>query len=133
MKKSLTILLTLVLLFCSLPTVSFGATIADSGYCGGEGDGKNLTWTLDSDGTLTIKGTGKMGDYSFSGNYPEYYTTAPWGGSVSNANRIKKVIIDRGVTSIGSWAFRDCKSMISVSIGTGMMSIGSNAFFTARA
>ena len=32
------------------------ATIVDSGYCGGEGDGTNLSWTLNSEGTLTING-----------------------------------------------------------------------------
>ena len=40
-----------------------------SGYCGGEGDGRNLTWTLDSDGVLTIRGTGKMRNYG-SGSVP---------------------------------------------------------------
>lgn len=38
--------------------------IVDSGYCGGEGNGTNLTWTLDSEGTLTISGNGKMRDYN---------------------------------------------------------------------
>ena len=37
--------------------------IVASGYCGGECDGTNLTWTLDSDGLLTISGKGKMPDY----------------------------------------------------------------------
>ena len=34
------------------------ATIVDSGTCG-----SNLTWTLDSEGTLTISGEGEMDGY----------------------------------------------------------------------
>jgi len=35
-----------------------------SGICGAEGDGLNLTWTLDTEtGVLTISGTGVMTDY----------------------------------------------------------------------
>ena len=40
------------------------AEIIDRGYCGGEGDGTNLTWTFDSDGVLVIEGQGKMKDWS---------------------------------------------------------------------
>ena len=66
-----------------------------SGYCGGEGDGTNLTWTLDSDGVLTIRGTGKMRDFSNSKDVPWYsYRT-----SISN------VIIGNAVTSIGLGSF----------------------------
>lgn len=38
-----------------------GAEIIASGNCG-----ENLTWTLDSDGVLTINGTGPMDDYSWT-------------------------------------------------------------------
>ena len=50
---------------------------AASGTCG-----DNLTWELDSEGTLTISGTGKMADRGYSGG-------APWG---KNA-QIKNVIM----------------------------------------
>ena len=55
----------LMLALCMLTALTaeiFAADIVDSGYCGGEGDGTNLTWTLDSKGTLTISGNGKMAD-----------------------------------------------------------------------
>lgn len=42
--------------------------IVDSGTCGAEGDGSNLKWTLDSEGTLTISGQGKMADYGIDGS-----------------------------------------------------------------
>ncbi len=39
------------------------ATIVADGYCGADGDGTNLTWTLYDDGLLEISGTGRMEDY----------------------------------------------------------------------
>ena len=41
---------------------TYSSIVAD-GYCGGEGDGTNLTWTLYNDGELEIRGTGRMEDY----------------------------------------------------------------------
>ena len=35
-----------------------------TGFCGAEGDGKNLQWTINSSYILTISGTGKMADYT---------------------------------------------------------------------
>ena len=99
------------------------ATIVDSGTCG-----DNLTWTLDSDGLLTISGTGAMKGYSSSG-FNSYYTTAPWGGAVANAQRIKTVVMEPGVTSIGEYAFEGCRSLTSVTIPDGVTSIGAWAFF----
>ncbi len=57
--KVLSILLTVVLIICSVPafSVSSAAATVKSGTCG-----TNLTWTLDSNGTLTISGTGNMKD-----------------------------------------------------------------------
>lgn len=41
------------------------AAEATSGTCG-----KNLTWTLDADGTLTISGTGAMYNYNQNNRVP---------------------------------------------------------------
>lgn len=60
----LLILASLFVLFIGVIPSVYAADIVASGYCGGEGDGTNLTWTLDSEGVLTISGTGKMKDYS---------------------------------------------------------------------
>lgn len=65
MKKVLQICL-FAFAFAILTTVSaHAAEIVDSGFCGAEGDGSNLTWTLDSEGTLRIEGTGAMGYHRF--------------------------------------------------------------------
>ncbi len=76
--------------------------IIASGYCGGEGNGQNLEWKLDKDGVLTISGTGKMADYSSVYIWPDYVTSAPWG---EYTDKLKTLVIEEGVTSIGKKAF----------------------------
>ena len=77
----------------------------------------NITWRLTKDGTLYISGQGDMLDY--------YTKGAPW---VNINKTIKKVIIERGVTSIGECAFNYCRSLESIEIPDGMTSIGESAF-----
>ena len=112
--KSLKWLLTLACLLAALCalTLAANAEIVDSGACG-----DNLTWTLDDTGTLAVSGTGAMYGYS-----------APWGVSKSNAYRVKTVVIQNGVTSIGGYAFSGCSSLTSVTIPNSVTSIGSSAF-----
>ena len=110
MKRFLGTLLCLCMLLTLLPVNALAAETVSSGSCG-----SNLTWELDSDGTLTISGTGEM----------NFYNT-PW---ESNRSEIKKVILKNGVTSIGDYAFRDCSNMTSVTIPKGVKSIGSRAFY----
>ena len=62
--------------------------------------GENLTWVLDANGVLTISGTGDMANYS-SG-------TAPW---YSYADRITSLLLNEGITTIGSYAFYRCTEM----------------------
>ena len=86
-------------------------------YCGGEGDGINLQWELDSDGTLTIFGIGAMADY---GPIP-----SPWD---ANKNDIRKILIEEGVTTIGEAAFLRCSNLTTVIASNGVTSIGDAAF-----
>ena len=89
-----------------------------SGYCGGEGDGTNLTWTLDwNTGVLTISGTGKMADYD------GWVNPAPWYGLNFSA-----VSIGNRVTTIGDRAFEWCESLVSVTIPDSVTTIGDYAF-----
>lgn len=87
--------------------------LISSGTCG-----DNLTWTLDSEGLLTISGTGKMYDYN--------YDSLPWD---SYRDSIKTVEIQSGVTSIGDGAFYGCTGLTSVTIPDSVTSIGKNAFY----
>ncbi|MGI6205291.1 MAG: leucine-rich repeat protein [Anaerovoracaceae bacterium] len=110
-----------------------------SGTCG-----DNLTWTLDEQGTLTISGTGKMTDFIMNqfedGSVDEngftiYNSSAPWNieNSFDGAARIKKIVIEPGVTSIGDYAFFKCSSLQSIEIPDGVTSIGSEAFWDCSA
>ena len=98
------------------------ANIIDSGTCGDNGD--NLTWTLDDEGTLRISGTGDMYEYSS----PRQGADSPW-----RANKdIKAVIINEGVTSIGSRAFRECDALTSITISDSVTSIGIETFLDCK-
>jgi hypothetical protein len=82
--------------------------------------GENATWEL-KDGVLTISGTGDMYDYT------QYHTgVAPWDDS---RFFITKVVIEEGITKIGSGAFCDCDNLANVTIPKSVTSIGSMAFF----
>ena len=91
------------------------------GTCGAEG--KNLTWSLSCDGTLTISGSGAMADWSSSDKVPWY----------SYRSSITTVNIRDGVTSIGNRAFIECTALTSVTIPNSVTSINNNAFFSCSA
>jgi hypothetical protein len=75
----------------------------------------NITWRLTKDGTLYISGQGDMPDYDWN--------KIPW-----RDFSINKVVVQKGITSIGSFAFGDCSSLSSIKIPEGVTSIGSGAF-----
>ena len=121
-KKILSIFLAFCLIFSLLPMGAM-ADETKSGTCG-----DNLTWTLDGDGTLTIAGTGKMYDYDYS----EYKKAAPW---IRDIYKIKSVVIEDGVTSIGSEAFYATDgypNITKVTIPSSVESIGGSAFLNCR-
>ena len=116
-KRLLSFVLAALMIASLLPATALAADIVDSGTCGAEGDGSNLTWTLDSEGVLTISGSGDMHGYDHLG--------APWYGIRSP---VKSAVIADGVTSIGDSAFFDCTSLTSVTIPDSVTSIGYKAF-----
>ena len=116
-KRLLSFVLAVLMIASLLPATALAADIVDSGTCGAEGDGSNLTWTLDSEGVLTISGSGDMHGYGYSA------FGAPWDDS-----RVKSAVIADGVTSIGGSAFFDCSSLTSVTIPDSVTSIGGSAF-----
>lgn len=104
-------------LFVALALVaSVSSAWADAnGTCG-----TNLTWTyVESTHTLTITGTGVMTGYHFTS------PLAPWD---SYTSLITTVVIEDGVTKIGSYAFYKCTGLTSVIIPSSVTSIETGAF-----
>lgn len=105
--RLLAFVLCLLLFVAVLP----GYAYALSGSTGG------LSWSL-SGGTLTISGSGAMPDYT-DVNMPPWY---------ASANAINRIVVDEGVTSIGSLAFYGCTMVQKASLPSTVTSIGDRAF-----
>ncbi|MGY1574391.1 leucine-rich repeat protein [Faecalibacterium duncaniae] len=118
MKKRFVSLLLAISMILSLMPVSAVTAFAegensgavktvDSGFCGAESDGKNLSWTLDNNGVLTITGMGAMKDYTWDENVRlDWY--------VNYKKDIRSVVLDNRITHIGNYAFDKCTNIESV-------------------
>ena len=95
MKKLFTFLLAII--------AGVGTLFAQSGTCGAEGD--NLTWDL-TGGVLTVSGTGAMVDWT--GVEDDDPSWMPYRTSILS------VVINEGVTGIGSRAFQHCLSFSGI-------------------
>jgi len=101
-----------------LAAISFSwALLAQSGKVG------DLNWKLRF-GTLTISGYGAMPDY-------DYFDRVPWGKTYHQSKKIKAVVIKPGVTSIGSYAFRDCDKLQSITIPESVTEIRNHGLYSA--
>ena len=91
-------------------------SIIASGVCGSD-----MTWTLTTDGTLTIYGNDSMYDYEPG--------TSPW---YEYASLITSVVVENapltGVLSLGSWAFYGCTFLVSITLPDCLETIGTGAF-----
>ena len=95
-----------------LPMKKMKATDEFSGDCGAD-----VKWSL-KDGVLTISGSGAMADYA--SNSP-----APWACFKSI---LRSVVVQEGVTGIGSFAFFKHPALESAILPAGLKSIGVCAF-----
>ena len=119
MKKTnrlISILLVVAMLLSMAPITVFAATVEASGKFGASGS--NLTWSLDSDGVLTISGNGAMEDFANGASMPWY----------SKRANIKTVVIESGVTNIGKNAFTGFTAIVTATISDTVTSIGDKAF-----
>lgn len=95
----------------TLFTVAFAA---NSGDCGAD-----VNWSFDeATGELTISGNDTMTDYDKAEDTPWY----------SFADKISKITVSDGVTSIGRYAFNGFKSLTEISLPDGLKTIGYGAF-----
>ena len=136
-RRIFAMLLSLAMLFTLAPT-AFAAgggsgTPVTSGNCGAPNDENveytnTVTWSFNSTtGTLTISGNGAMANLNNSTeteNISDGAGTYPW---ANLKDSITKIVIEDGVTSIGSKAFIAYTNVTSVSIGKDVSSIGVGA------
>ena len=101
------------ILLIMLSIISFGSIHAE------------VSWSLSNDGTLTIWGT-DMPDFSDLSDDDGFFLDVPW---FYQRQKIKKVVIQNGVTKIGNYAFDDCSSLTSITIPNSVTSIGYYAFY----
>lgn len=127
-KRLLSMILALGMMLTILPVNAITAwaengKIIQSGNCG-----NNVTYDLtqnnDDDAnptyTLTIRGNGKMNDYSdYSYNY------SPWHNKES---AITQVVFEGDITTIGNYSFYRCTRLTSITIPNSVISIGTGAF-----
>ena len=87
--------------------------IVSRGLCG-----DSVTYELDENGLLVISGSGDMDKYGG-------IVSCPW---AEQREDIKTVIIKKGVTSIGEFAFASCTNLTAITIPDSVTSIGIDAF-----
>ena len=90
---------------------SFSVQVLTGGSCG-----ETVQWSF-VDGVLTIFGEGKMEDYMHS---------APW---YEDAYKIKKVVIEPGVTTVGAYSFYGAKNLTQVELPDTLERIEYYAFY----
>lgn len=93
------------------------STVISSGKCGAQ-----MEYVLYENGLFSISGTGSMYGYNPPGN-----SYSPWN---AHRQKIKRVEIGVGATSIGSYAFWDCHNLTDVSIPPSVTRIDSGAFLS---
>ena len=82
-----------------------------------EGTSGGTEWILYMSGQLIIKGEGGMGGYSYS-------DPAPW---YSYRDYITSIVVEDGVTSVGSYAFYDLPNVSQIILSTTAVTLGKNA------
>ena len=109
---------------------TFSSDVVNSGTCG-----ENAKWTYYADKTLVISGSGPMKSYTY--DWREYISTAPW---MAYRSRIKKIVVEDGITSIGDYAFKECgyglpgqcTALEEIVIGNDVEEIGKEAFYACN-
>jgi hypothetical protein len=121
MKKVLSVCISILMLILSCFTNVYAeggsdAYLFDEGNCG-----QYIYWFYTyATKNFEVTGNGAMENYDSVGNIKRDYERY--------INEIKTVVIDDGITSIGSNAFYSCKSLESIQFPNTLNRIGDNAF-----
>ena len=103
-------------------TVETPGDVPEQGYAKSGTYGENITWSYDA-GTLRFSGKGNMNNIS-NGSRGE---RAPWYHS-DYRDSITNIVIEEGITSVGSWAFISLVNVTTVTIPSTVTVIQPHAF-----
>ena len=103
-------------------TVETPGDVPEQGYAKSGTYGENITWSYDA-GTLRFSGKGNMNNIS-NGSRGE---RAPWYHS-DYRDSITNIVIEEGITSVGSWAFISLVNVTTVTITSTVTVIQPHAF-----
>lgn len=106
-----------------IPNKTFASTVA-SGNCGPSGS-DTVKWSLDSNGTLTLSGSGAMGNGVRTATDTGATYSSYW---ADYQNQVKKVVFEGNITSIGNYAFQRNITLTSIVIPDTVTTIGIRAF-----
>lgn len=95
----------------------YSSSVIASGNCGEKG--QDVTWTLNKEGVLRIKGKGAIQGEG-------YNSYMPWRKYV---RQIKKIVIEEGITKIGGSSFANCSEVTEIKIPDSVEEIGWYAFY----
>ncbi|MGN0517073.1 leucine-rich repeat protein [Eubacterium sp.] len=112
MNKPVSLLLSISVIFSAmLCCLTANADEATQGSCG-----ENTYWIYDAPSTtLTISGTGEMGEICF--------------GEYEFGNEATKLVVEPGITSISTCAFDSCSALTDVSLPNTLTTICDGAFW----
>ena len=119
MKKLISLIISVLLAFSFMSAISFNALAdtVDSGTYSSDDEELRFSWSLDSNGTLTISGDQKrVGNFSAQG--------APW---YQYREQVKRLVVEEGVIQLGAYSFYGMSALESVDFGT-INTLGDHAF-----
>jgi len=111
-KQFLAIVLTFIMIVSTIPA----AFATDAPVANGTA-GEGVTWVLDSDGTLTISGTGEMDT--------EWYSP-PW---ENYSDLIKNIVVEEGITAVSKTSFAYAENLVTVSLPSTLTYISGWSFY----
>lgn len=104
------------------PWSNFTVLIQGQQICPETSFGDNMTYEINWEGTLNIKGSGPMPDFTDM-------NSCPW---KNLRDKIRKIVVSDGITHIGNYAFTQCTKVKEIELPSSLVSIGLSSFGQTR-